>query len=63
MADRQLSYQTLGEICTRMNCGPRRLKKLIRKHGFPAKKICGQYMTTDEAILEWLKNAVSSAKT
>jgi hypothetical protein len=36
---------------------------LIRKHGFPAKKICGQYMTTDEAILEWLKNAVSSAKT
>lgn len=47
------SYQTLGEICTRLNCGPRRVKKLI-KVGLPAFKCVGQYTMLESKYLEWL---------
>jgi hypothetical protein len=53
------SYQTMQEICIRMQCGPRRLKKLIREEAFPAKRIGGQYMTTDAAILQWIEKHVN----
>jgi hypothetical protein len=48
------SYQTLGEICTRLNCGHRRVKKLIQE-GLPAVKVVGQYMMLEKRYLEWLE--------
>jgi len=48
------SYQTIGEICTRLNCGPRRVKKLIQE-GLPAVKVVGQYMMLEKRYLEWLE--------
>ncbi len=47
-------YQTLGEICSRMRCGERKIKNLIRFESFPAVKIRGQYFTTDAMINEWI---------
>jgi hypothetical protein len=58
------SYQTLGEICQRLNCGPHMVKRLI-KEGLPAAKIAGQYMMLENNYLEWLgsktKKVMSSA--
>jgi hypothetical protein len=47
------SYQTIGEICTRLNCGPKRVKRLIRE-GLPAVLIAGQYMMSEKTYLEWI---------
>lgn len=47
------SYQTLGEICVRLNCGKKRVKRLIQE-GLPATFIAGQYMMTEKKYLEWL---------
>lgn len=47
------SYQTLGEICTRLNCGPKRVKRL-REEGLPVIVVAGQYMMTEKRYLEWL---------
>lgn len=48
------SYQTLGEICERLNCGPRMVKRLI-KEGLPAAQIAGQYMMSEKNYLDWLE--------
>ena len=53
------SYQTLGEICIRLNCGPRRVKRLI-KEGLPAVHVAGQYMMTEKRYLEWLDKKTMS---
>ena len=55
------SYQTLGEICTRLNCGSRRVKKLIRE-GLPAVKVVGQYMMLESKYLEWLASKSESSQ-
>ena len=55
-------YQTLGEICKRMRCGMRRLKKLIHHEGFPIVKIGGQYMTTDVMITDWINRRANGDK-
>lgn len=47
------SYQTIGEICSRLNCGPKRVKRLIRE-GLPAVLIAGQYMMSEKNYLEWI---------
>lgn len=47
------SYQTLGEICTRLNCGSKRVKRLIQE-GLPAVLIAGQYMMSEKSYLEWV---------
>ena len=47
------SYQTIGEICSRLNCGPKRVKRLIRE-GLPAVLIAGQYMMSEKNYLEWV---------
>lgn len=52
--NKKTDYQTLGEICTRLNCGPDRVKILIKDEGFPAVKVGGQYMTTEDAIVKWM---------
>jgi hypothetical protein len=54
------SYQTLGEICTRLNCGSRRVKKLIQE-GLPAVKVVGQYMMLESKYLEWLAEKSKSS--
>ena len=48
------SYQTMGEICQRLNCGPRMVKRLIRE-GLPASQIAGQYMMLEKNYLTWLE--------
>lgn len=48
------SYQTMGEICCRLNCGPRMVKRLIIE-GLPASKIAGQYMMSEKNYLQWLE--------
>ncbi len=47
------SYQTIGEICFRLNCGPKRVKRLIRE-GLPAVLVAGQYMMSEKNYLEWI---------
>lgn len=49
------SYQTLGEICERLNCGPKRVKRLI-KEGLPAVFVAGQYMMSEKKYLEWVES-------
>ena len=53
------SYQNLAEICTRLNCGPDRVKRLIQE-GLPAAKIAGQYMMSERRYLEWLEDKLKN---
>lgn len=52
------SYQTLGEICTRLTCGRKRVKRLIQE-GLPAICVAGQYMMTEKKYLEWLDRVIT----
>ena len=56
--NKKTDYWTLGEICKRLNCGPDRVKILIRDEGFPAVKVGGQYMTTEERIVQWMNKVI-----
>jgi hypothetical protein len=54
-------YQTLGQICTRLECGPRRVKSLIQE-GLPVAVIAGQYTMTEEGYVDWVKNKIRGKK-
>lgn len=55
-------YQTFGELCLRMNCSRKRMKRLIFLDDFPAILIGGQYVSSELKIQEWLARKIDEKK-